>query len=102
MSTTVEDMLGNQVGEGDQIVYGATDGRSAGLRLGTVKKITPAGKVPYYKGSDYLVDKPAKITVEVHKSTGYWTPGKPTVIDASLKRFLLLRAADYEVLAAVS
>lgn len=87
-------MLGNEVGEGDQIVYGATDGRSAGMRIGTVLKVTPAGKAPAYRGSSYMVDKPAKIQVQVHHSTGYWSPEKPTTIDASLKRFLLLRAAD--------
>jgi len=95
MSEKVQDLLGNDVQAGDVIVYAATDGRSAGLRIGTVEKITPA-----VKHQDWFHQKPAKVRVKVHQSTGYYAPEKPTTIDASLKRFLLLRAADYEVLAA--
>ena len=96
MPESVKDLLGNDVSVGDQIVYAATDGRSAGLRIGTVLKITPA-----VESARSYERKPAKIQVQVHQSTGYWAPEKPTTIDSSLKRFLLLRAADYEVLAAV-
>jgi hypothetical protein len=95
VAEAVQDLLGNDVKVDDVIVYAATDGRSAGLRIGTILKITPAVE------SERRYDrKPAKIQVKVHQSTGYWAPEKPTTIDSSLKRFLLLRAADYEVLAA--
>jgi len=87
----VEDLQGNMVQVGDTIVYGATDGRSGGIRVGKVIKLTPEHITTdddRYWGSGHK--KPAKLTVEVSASSGYWAPEKPTSIDASLKRFVRL------------
>lgn len=86
--TEVADLRGDLVTVGDTIAYAATDGRSGGIRVGKILEIVEAHQKPYYRGSDYMVDVPTKLKVEVDFSSGYWKPGKPTLIDASLKRFV--------------
>ena len=85
----VEDLRGVFVKEGDTIAYAATDGRSGGLRVGLVLEVIPAHTKHKKWGSDtYPVEVPAKIKVAVQASSGYWAPEKPTLIQASFKRFV--------------
>jgi len=52
MNTTTnlvyKDMFGNDIKEGDYIVYGAVDGRSGTLRAGQVLKLTTSKRDKYY------------------------------------------------------
>lgn len=83
----VPDLRGDYVKVGDTIAYAATDGRSGGIRVGKIISIKEAHtKDDKYWGEGHKV--PTKIRVDVAFSSGYWTPGKPTIIDASLKRFV--------------
>lgn len=43
---TVEDLRGETVEVGDTIAYAAHDGRSTGMRIGTVLEIVEAGRRP--------------------------------------------------------
>jgi hypothetical protein len=89
--TEVADLRGDLVTVGDTIAYAATDGRSSGIRVGKILKITEAHtKNDKYWGECHKV--PTKIQVEVAFSSGYWAPEKPTTIDASLKRFVKVGA----------
>lgn len=86
---TVEDLTGEPVEVGDMIAYAATDGRSGGIRVGTVLKIIPervTTDADKYWGAGHTV--PTKLQVEVSHSSGYCKPGKPTLIDTTLKRFV--------------
>lgn len=92
MTETVEDLDGKQVGVGDRIAYAATDGRSSGLRVGTVLEVVQAHKKDHIvRGELYWsTDVPTKLRVSVESSSGYGTPSKPTLIEASFKRFVKL------------
>jgi hypothetical protein len=81
----VEDLRGVFVKVGDTIAYAATDGRSGGLRVGTVLEIIPEHDNPE---APWVGKTPTKIRVEVSASSGYWAPAKPTLIQASFKRFV--------------
>lgn len=78
----VQDLRGDWVKVGDTIAYAATDGRSGGIRVGKVIEIVPAHE------SKWGNEIPPKLKVDVGFSSGYWVPGKPTVIDSTLKRFV--------------
>lgn len=82
----VEDLRGVFVKVGDTIVYGATDGRSAGMRIGKVIEIVWGHEKPESYG--YTRKVPTKLRVEVEISSGYGIPAKPTLIEASFKRFV--------------
>lgn len=82
----VRDLLGTQVVVGDEIVYGATDGRSGGIRVGKVTEIVAAHEKSESYG--YTRKVPCKLRVEVTASSGYWAPGKPVLIEVGLKRFV--------------
>lgn len=88
MITEVEDLRGVFVKVGDTIAYAATDGRSGGMRVGTVLEIIPEHKKPESWGKEYFRTVPTKIKVAVGASSGYWAPEKPTLIQASFKRFV--------------
>lgn len=93
---TVEDLTGQPVGVGDTIAYAATDGRSGGIRVGKVLKIIESHKkwASWDKEKEYGGHTvPTKLQVDVEFSSGYWKPGKPTLIDSSLKRFVLVEKA---------
>lgn len=79
----VPDLRGVFVKAGDTIAYAATDGRSGGLRVGTVLEIVPAHPSP-----NGYSEVPTKLRVSVDHSSGYWAPEKPTLIQASFKRFV--------------
>jgi hypothetical protein len=87
--TTVPDLRGNPVAVGDTIVYGATDGRSAGMRIGKVTEIVWAHEKMDYAWS-YSTKVPTKLRVEVEISSGFWAPSKPVLIEAGFKRFVKL------------
>ena len=62
--STVEDLRGEPVAVGDTIAYAAHDGRSTGMRIGTVLEIVEAGRRP----SKYLKaykDYPTLLRVQV-------------------------------------
>ena len=82
----VPDLRGDYVKVGDTIAYAATDGRSGGIRVGKIISIKEAHEKAESHG--YTRKVPTKLRVDVAFSSGYWTPGKPTIIDASLKRFV--------------
>lgn len=82
MSNEVPDLRGDLVTVGDTIAYAATDGRSSGLRVGKVIEVVP----PTWGFKSWKT--PPKLRVEVVVTTGYGLPAKPTLIDASLKRFV--------------
>lgn len=86
----VEDLQGDKVQVGSTIVYGATDGRSGGIRVGTVIKIAPEHMKPRWKGDEVGGLTPTKLHVQVTMSSGYDKPSKPAIIDATLKRFVRL------------
>lgn len=88
----IEDLRGNFVRVGDRIAYAATDGRSAGMRVGTVIEIVRAHEKPHkYKGEYlYTTKVPTKLRVSVDVSSGYWAPEKPVLIEAGFKRFVRL------------
>lgn len=93
MTETVEDLDGKQVGVGDRIAYAVTEGRSACVRIGTVVEIVEAH--PYYekwdKDKEYPSEVPTKLRVQVEKSAfGSLWSDKPTLIQASFKRFVKL------------
>lgn len=91
MSDFVLDLDDKEVRVGDRIAYAATDGRSGGLRTGRVLSVIPervTTESDKYWGEGHKV--PAKLKVSVEKSSGYWKPEKPTIIDATLKRFARL------------
>lgn len=89
--TEVPDLRGDLVTVGDTIAYAATDGRSGGIRVGKILKITEAHtRDDKYWGTDHKV--PTKLQVAVEFSSGYWAPEQPTTIDASLKRFVKVGA----------
>lgn len=81
------DLDGKLVTVGDRIAYAATDGRSSGLRIGTVLKVTPAHAKD---DRGYPRSVPTKLTVEVAASSGYWAPEKPVSINAEFRRFVKL------------
>ncbi len=84
----VPDLRGDLVQVGDTIAYGAVDGRSGMIRIGKVIEIVEGHEKPYYKGSDYMVEVPTKLRIEVEFSSGYGKPEKPVLIQASFKRFV--------------
>ena len=88
MSDFVLDLEDRVVRVGDRIAYAATDGRSAGLRTGKVTEIVPEHEKPESYG--YTRKVPTKIRVKVDKSSGYWAPEKPVLIEAGFKRFVRL------------
>lgn len=91
--TAVPDLRGTPVGVGDTIVYGATDGRSAGLRIGKVTEIVWKREVYHDWDNEQQFSKrqiPTKLRVEVEVSSGYGTPEKPVLIEAGFKRFVKL------------
>lgn len=93
MSESVPDLRGNPVAVGDTIVYGATDGRSAGMRIGKVIEIVWAKESHHAWDTKKEYDqftKPTKLRVEVEISSGYDTPSKPVLIEAGFKRFVKL------------
>lgn len=88
----VVDLDGKRVIVGDRIAYAATDGRSAGLRIGKVIEIRAAHKKPRVYDGEVLYESavPVKLRVEVQENTGYGKPEKPTLIEAGFKRFVRL------------
>jgi hypothetical protein len=93
LSDFVLDLEDRVVRVGDRIAYAATDGRSSGLRTGTVTAIIPAHTKYASKADEregWGRDVPAKIRVQVDKSSGYWAPEKPVLIEAGFKRFVRL------------
>ena len=88
--TEVEDLRGFMVKAGDTFAYAATDGRSAGMRIGKVIEIVGAHEKSHkYKGEYlYTTKAPTKLRVEVERSSGYWAPAKPVLIEAGFKRFV--------------
>ena len=96
MTEVVEDLRGNTVNVGDTIVYGATDGRSAGLRIGKIIEIVWE-RAEYHKWdtkkefSKHII--PTKLKVQVEYNNGYGKIEKPTLIEAAFKRFVLLEKA---------
>lgn len=88
----VPDLRGEHVNVGDTIAYAAVDGRSAMIRIGTVTEIVWSHKRPDAYNSDYLVEIPTKLRVEVDHSSGYGKPGKPVLIQADFKRFVKVAA----------
>ena len=91
--TEVPDLRGDFVKVGDTIAYAATDGRSGGIRVGKILKITEA----HQKWESWDKEKeyggrtvPTKLQVAVEHTSGLYTriEGKSTTIDASLKRFV--------------
>ena len=90
MTDRVMDLTGKMVKVGDTIAYAATDGRSAGLRVGKVTEIVDAHqKVEKH----WTRDVPLKIRVLVDQSSGYWAPEKPVLIEAGFRRFVLVEEA---------
>jgi hypothetical protein len=80
----VEDLRGVFVKVGDTIAYAATDGRSGGMRVGTVLEI-----VPEHPSPNGYSNVPTKLRVSVEHSSGYWyKDAKPTLIQADFKRFV--------------
>lgn len=92
MTEEVTDLRGTPVKVGDTIVYGATDGRSAGLRIGKVIEIVWAHtKEHIVRGELYwTTDVPTKLKVQVEHNSGYCKIEKPTLIEAGFKRFVKL------------
>lgn len=88
MSDFVLDLDDKEVRVGDRIAYAATDGRSAGLRTGEVTEIVWAHEKEESYG--YKRKVPTKVRVLVEKSSGYWAPEKPVLIEAGFKRFVKL------------
>lgn len=94
--TEVLDLRGEAVQVGDTIAYAATDGRSGGIRVGKVLQIIPEHKKwdSWDKEREYGGRTvPTKLQVDVEFSSGYWKPGKPTLIDSTLRRFVLIEKA---------
>ena len=94
MADFVLDLEDRVVHVGDRIAYAATDGRSSGLRTGKVTDIIPA-HTKYDSKADEREGRwgrevPTKIKVQVDKSSGYWAPEKPVLIEAGFKRFVRL------------
>ena len=93
MSKEVTDLRGTSVNVGDTIVYGATDGRSAGLRIGKVIEIVWAREDYHSWDTEKTFVKrqvPTKLRVEVEHNSGYGKIEKPTLIEAGFKRFVKL------------
>lgn len=92
MSETILDLSGNVVEVGDRIAYAATDGRSAGLRVGRVSEIVLAHEKfdSWDTHEEYPRKVPTKLRVLVEKSSGYWAPEKPVLIEARFQRFVKL------------
>jgi len=70
--STVEDLRGEPVAVGDTIAYAAHDGRSTGMRIGTVLEIVEAGRRPI-EGRNNLPteykDHPTMVRVQVHHAS---------------------------------
>lgn len=84
---TIYDLRGTEVVVGDTIAYAATDGRSDGLRVGKIVKITPAYEKEQY---GVMMKKNTRLSVSVDYSSSIYrrAQGVNTSIDASLKRFV--------------
>lgn len=89
----VEDLRGSEVRVGDEIAYAVTVGRSGNLRIGTVVEIVDAHESfeRWDKDHEYPNKVPTKLRVQVEKSAfGSLYSDKPTLIDATFKRFVRL------------
>ena len=88
MSYFVEDLQGKRVHVGDRIAYAVTEGRSANIRIGKVVEIVwEHEKVSKH----WTATVPTKLRVQVEKSAfGSLYSDKPTLIQASFKRFVRL------------
>lgn len=92
----VVDLDGNEVRVGDRVAYAGVDGRSSGLRIGTVLDIRAKHDKfdRWDKLRQYPTSVPCKLRVDVEKSTGYADMEKPTLIQVSFKRFIKIGAQD--------
>lgn len=92
----VLDLDGNEVRVGDRLAYAGVDGRSSGLRIGTVLEIRAKHDKfdKWDKLKQYPTSVPCKLRVDVEKSTGYGGVEKPTLIHVSFRRFVKIGAKD--------
>jgi hypothetical protein len=91
MSTIIEDLRGEAVAVGDTIAYAAHDGRSTGMRIGTVLEIVEAGRRPSKHLKAYR-DVPTMLKVRVEHSnrddSAKVRARSISVIHADMKRFV--------------
>lgn len=81
----VFDLAGAVVKVGDRVAYAATDGRSAGLRLGKVIEVRAAH---VKKETHWDSDVPCKLRIEVEDTSGFSSINKPVLIATGMKRFV--------------
>lgn len=84
MSAEVPDLRGDYVTVGDTIAYAATDGRSSGLRVGKIVKITEKKVTESWHKPGFRLTVSVDYTSSIYNRAEGATPS----IDASLKRFV--------------
>ena len=70
---------------GDRIAYAVRDGDRAGMRIGEVVEIIPA-----VESKSWYDRRPPKLRVKVERSTGYNIPDRPTLIEANVRKFVVI------------
>jgi len=85
----VADLRGDLVSVGDKIAYATRAGSTASLTVGTILEIVPAKLAPEHS---HRTVTPMKIRVQCEHESNGWTPERPVLIEARLRRFVKVGA----------